>query len=112
MRGKVDVVVVYKIDRLTRALADFAKIVEIFAALGSVWALQAELEAVGIGSKSWTSTSGRCRGDTPFARGALSRRYSKISNLGGGWGGIRTHGGLAPAPVFKTGALNRSATHP
>ena len=27
--GKVDVVVVYKIDRLTRSLADFAKIVEI-----------------------------------------------------------------------------------
>jgi DNA-binding transcriptional LysR family regulator len=37
-------------------------------------------------------------------------------NLGGdrngGWGGIRTHGELAPTPVFKTGALNRSATHP
>jgi DNA invertase Pin-like site-specific DNA recombinase len=32
--GKVDVVVVYKIDRLTRSLADFAKIVEIFAARG------------------------------------------------------------------------------
>src|SRR5689334_20042510 len=30
----------------------------------------------------------------------------------GGWGGIRTHEGLAPLPVFKTGALNRSATHP
>ena len=30
----------------------------------------------------------------------------------GGWGGIRTHGKLAPTPVFKTGALNRSATHP
>ncbi len=30
----------------------------------------------------------------------------------GGWGGIRTHGGLSPTPVFKTGALNRSATHP
>ena len=28
--GRVDVVVVYKVDRLTRALADFAKIVEIF----------------------------------------------------------------------------------
>jgi DNA invertase Pin-like site-specific DNA recombinase len=28
--GKVDVVVVYKVDRLTRALSDFAKIVEIF----------------------------------------------------------------------------------
>src|SRR5262249_45398329 len=30
----------------------------------------------------------------------------------GGWGGIRTHGGVAATPVFKTGALNRSATHP
>jgi len=32
--GKVDVVVVYKVDRLTRSLADFAKIVEIFDARG------------------------------------------------------------------------------
>ncbi len=32
--GKVDVVVVYKIDRLTRSLADFAKIVETFDAKG------------------------------------------------------------------------------
>ena len=31
---------------------------------------------------------------------------------GGGWGGIRTHEGLSPLPVFKTGAFNRSATHP
>ena len=30
----------------------------------------------------------------------------------GGWGGIRTHDALAGMPVFKTGALNRSATHP
>ena len=30
--GKVDIVVVYKVDRLTRSLADFAKIVEIFDA--------------------------------------------------------------------------------
>ena len=30
----------------------------------------------------------------------------------GGWGEIRTHGTLAGSPVFKTGALNRSATHP
>src|SRR6201999_3010994 len=30
--GKVDVVVVYKIDRLTRSLADFAKLVETFDA--------------------------------------------------------------------------------
>ena len=31
---KIDVVVVYKVDRLTRALADFAKIVEVFDAHG------------------------------------------------------------------------------
>lgn len=33
-RGKVDVVVVYKVDRLTRSLADFAKIVELFDSKG------------------------------------------------------------------------------
>ena len=32
--GKIDTVVVYKVDRLTRSLADFAKIVEIFDAQG------------------------------------------------------------------------------
>ena len=30
----------------------------------------------------------------------------------GGRGGIRTHGGLAPTAVFKTAALNHSATLP
>ncbi|HMT44091.1 MAG TPA: recombinase family protein [Chakrabartia sp.] len=33
--GKVDVIVVYKVDRLTRSLADFAKIVEILDAKGA-----------------------------------------------------------------------------
>ena len=31
---------------------------------------------------------------------------------GGGQGGIRTHGRLAPTAVFKTAALNHSATCP
>jgi hypothetical protein len=35
-----------------------------------------------------------------------------ISMIIGGWGGIRTHGGREPTPVFKTGALNHSTTHP
>jgi site-specific DNA recombinase len=30
--GKIDVIVVYKVDRLTRSLADFAKLVELFSA--------------------------------------------------------------------------------
>src|ERR1700693_170405 len=33
-KGLVDVVVVYKVDRLTRSLADFAKMVEVFDAQG------------------------------------------------------------------------------
>jgi DNA invertase Pin-like site-specific DNA recombinase len=33
-RGLVDIVVVYKVDRLTRSLTDFAKIVELFDAKG------------------------------------------------------------------------------
>ena len=33
-QGLIDVVVVYKVDRLTRSLADFAKLVEIFEAKG------------------------------------------------------------------------------
>ena len=158
--GRVDTIVVYKIDRLTRSLADFAKIVEIldargasfvsvtqqfntttsmgrltlnvllsfaqferevigerirdkiaaskkkgmwmggvpplgygvqdhklvmidseadavrlifrrYAELGSVRLLQAELEAGGIRSKSWTSVSGRLVGGKSFSRGAL-----------------------------------------
>ncbi len=32
--GKVDVIVVYKVDRLTRALSDFAKLVDIFDRCG------------------------------------------------------------------------------
>jgi DNA invertase Pin-like site-specific DNA recombinase len=32
--GKVDTVVVYKVDRLTRSLTDFAKLVELFDAHG------------------------------------------------------------------------------
>jgi hypothetical protein len=36
----------------------------------------------------------------------------QVHSQNGGRGGIRTHGGLAPTPVFKTGALNRSATLP
>lgn len=32
--GKIDVVVIYKIDRLTRSLADFSKMVEVFERFG------------------------------------------------------------------------------
>ena len=37
---------------------------------------------------------------------------TNINKKIGGRGGIRTHGTLAGTPVFKTGALNHSATLP
>src|SRR6202008_1831454 len=42
-----------------------------YAELGSVRLLQAELEAQGRKSKSWTSAGGRVIGGKPFSRGAL-----------------------------------------
>lgn len=36
----------------------------------------------------------------------------KSEGHNGGEGGIRTHGGREPSPVFKTGAINRSTTSP
>src|SRR5258707_8470265 len=33
--GKIDIVLVYKVDRLTRSLADFAKLIELFDAPGA-----------------------------------------------------------------------------
>jgi site-specific DNA recombinase len=42
-----------------------------YAALGSVRLLKAELDAAGIRSKSWLSSSGRSWGGKPLARGAL-----------------------------------------
>src|SRR5271169_1727413 len=38
--------------------------------------------------------------------------YQYVITIIGGRGGIRTHGTLAGTPVFKTGALNHSATLP
>ncbi len=40
------------------------------------------------------------------------RSVSRLDDGSGGRGGIRTHGGLAPTAVFKTAALNHSATLP
>ena len=67
--------------------------------------------------------SGRLRIKTDRENAAIAEGYERFwinsDTLGsvrirasGGRGGIRTHGGLAPTPVFKTGALNHSATLP
>ena len=50
-------------------------------------------------------------GAIPFCHKMLNDIRLFIDTHGGG-GGIRTHGRLAPSPVFKTGAIDRSATPP
>ena len=42
----------------------------------------------------------------------IPRDYRGMRHIPGGWGGIRTPGGVAPTTVFKTVAIDRSATHP
>lgn len=44
--------------------------------------------------------------------GRNPRIFKRLYKIIGGRGGIRTHGGLAPTAVFKTAALNHSATLP
>jgi hypothetical protein len=56
---------------------------------------------------SWVRTPPR------FVRGISgSDRRASERNVTGGEGGIRTHGAREGTPVFKTGAINRSATSP
>lgn len=43
---------------------------------------------------------------------ACGGKRDKLAGVGGGQGGIRTHGRLPPTAVFKTAALNHSATCP
>ena len=73
--------------------------------------------------RSWSAAGVRRRPrQTSYFRWAKRWVFRRLIDLirgikgnltqGGGWGGIRTHEELAPPPVFKTGALNRSATHP
>ena len=50
------------------------------------------------------------RGPTPVG-GRVTEPDSPVTD-DGGEGGIRTLGGFDTSPVFKTGAINRSATSP
>jgi hypothetical protein len=63
-------------------------------------------------SRSHPVASGNFR-ETP--RGTLSSfsfQLIEFTELVGGEGGIRTHGGVTPTPVFETGLFNRSSTSP
>ena len=49
--------------------------------------------------------------NAPFLRSNASTQLIATKGFSG-WGGIRTPGGLSPTAVFKTAALDHSATHP
>jgi hypothetical protein len=40
------------------------------------------------------------------------KSHWKLEISNDGEGGIRTHGGVTPTPVFETGLFNRSSTSP
>ena len=56
---KVDTVVVYKVDRLTRSLADFAKIVEVFDAVTK--SVRSKASCLAKRTRSWSENTARCR---------------------------------------------------
>jgi hypothetical protein len=51
-------------------------------------------------------------GDLKKLHPVLFNKINELIDFNGGRGGIRTHGGVAPTAVFKTAALNHSATLP
>ena len=72
--GKIDTVVVYKIDRLTRSLPDFAKLVEVFDRNG--------VSFVSVTQQFNTTTS---MGRLPSSNGASKRRASTPPSIRRCW---------------------------
>jgi Resolvase, N terminal domain len=58
--GKIDIIVVYKVDRLTRSLADSAKLVELFE-MQRLRALEARMLATPDGARQLNTRSARSR---------------------------------------------------
>jgi site-specific DNA recombinase len=66
---RIDVVVVYKVDRLTRSLADFAKLVETFDANGVSFVSVTQttpLASPSAGARGYPSRRGAVRCDLPY----------------------------------------------
>jgi len=67
--GRVDIVVVYKVDRLTRSLADFARLVEIFDTQGVSF-----VSVTQSSKRATTSGSGRNTARQRMAPGVVANR--------------------------------------
>ena len=77
--GKIDITLVYKIDRLTRSLADFAKIVEVLDARGAsfVSVTQAFNTTTSMGRLAGPPCSAMGKGRTPRWRASRSLAASR-----------------------------------
>src|SRR6266851_4277151 len=71
--GRVDIIVVYKVDRLTRSLADFARLFELYCELGCVRRVKEEADRDGFRTKRSTTANGIERGGKSFSRGHIYR---------------------------------------
>jgi hypothetical protein len=104
--GRVEIVVVYKVDRLTRSLADFARLVEIFdtcaVSLGDPAIQYHELDGTADPQYAVVLSPGRARGQTAGESGAFRvqprKRLAKK-------GGLAEEDGLELPLPPKTGAF-------
>ena len=68
--SKIDIVLVYKVDRLTRSLADFAKLIELFDANNvSLVSITQSLDT--------SSTAADLLGDTDFSPKTIQKRVDE-----------------------------------
>ena len=90
--GRIDVVVVYKVDRLTRALSDFAKMVEIFDAAGVSFV--SVTQAFNTTSSMGRLTLNVLLSFTQFEREVTAERILEAKGDVDGWrGSVRLSGG-------------------
>ena len=91
-RGLVDVVVVYKVDRLTRSLADFAKMVEVFDAQGVSFVAVTQQFNTTTSMGRLTLSTCSCHSPSSNARlpeSGYGTRSQPRSEKESGWAGVR-----------------------
>jgi hypothetical protein len=76
--GKIDVIVVYKVDRLTRSLADFAKLVELFDQHSVSSKTASTLARWFIGARPMPANTSRSSIATPSMRSRPSSRNRSV----------------------------------
>jgi DNA invertase Pin-like site-specific DNA recombinase len=102
--GRVDTVVVYKIDRLTRSLADFAKIVEILNTRGAsfVSVTQQFNTTTSMGRSPMTSRSNCAKDNRTFRVRRIRDKIAASKRKGMWMGGV---------PPFRVSGAGPQARH-